>query len=316
MIENKRTIKLKNLIRKNFQEHKLSHSYLISGPENIGKLKLTHELAKILQCTNSKSFCSACSDCKNIDINNHLFVREIVPTSKGKSQKSNISINEIYELKNFLVFSAPENYYKIIIINSAEYLSVEAQNSLLKILEEPQKKSIIFLTTADQKKLLPTIHSRLQKISLTPSASSRTYLRSENDSRCHLSELLENGKINKFKKIFQSSNEEKIQLKKQIKKASEISELNIIQKFELAKNLAYNAGESQVILNILNCIFHDQLKSWILKSPSLLSKLDIKYKPIQVKKLSKNIRLIQITKDRLEGGFSPKLVLENLLLNL
>ncbi|MFC1656693.1 ATP-binding protein [Patescibacteria group bacterium] len=316
MNENIRTAKLKNLIRNVFQEGKLSHSYMISGPKNIGKSELSLELSKILQCNNSKYFCDVCSDCKNIDKRNHMYVREIVPISQGKNQKNTIPIKEIYNLKKFLIFSATQNYYKIIIIHLAEYLSVEAQNSLLKILEEPQNKSIIILTTSNPKTLLQTIRSRSQKISLTPTASSRININSKTNIKDDLSELLSAGKVNKINKILNSSDVEIGDIQKRIADTLKTLDLGIVTKLELAKNLAFDPEKTRSTLDILLLVFHDQLKSQIIKNKSLTSRLGFSYTPKEPSELHKKIQLIQDTKDYLEKGFSSRLVLENLFLNL
>src|SRR3989338_4704614 len=76
-------------------------------------------------------------------------------------QRKLISIDQVRELKNHLWQKPLDNQYKLTIIEEADLLTIEAQNALLKILEEPPKKAIIVLEASSLKKLLPTIASRV-----------------------------------------------------------------------------------------------------------------------------------------------------------
>jgi len=85
-----------------------------------------------------------------------------------KAQKDSISIDEIRELKRH-IFQKPLSYkFKFIIIEEAEKLTIEAQNALLKILEEPPASAIIILEARNKSQLLPTIQSRVVTFSTVP----------------------------------------------------------------------------------------------------------------------------------------------------
>ena len=95
----------------------------------------------------------------------------IAPYEIGKSidnffidTKENIGIDTVRDIKKFLQNKPYENTHKIIFINSSHLLTPQAQNSLLKTLEEPPDNSLIFLITTNIDKLLPTVISRCQII--------------------------------------------------------------------------------------------------------------------------------------------------------
>ncbi len=129
-----------------------SHAVLIIGPAGSGKLTVANNLAEtILKLSPGK-------------IATYGYMRMIEPVG-GKA----IGIDEIRELERFLSLRVPlrSGFNRAIIIQDSHMLSIEAQNALLKLLEEPPEGTIIILTTNHSQSLLPTIRSRSQTISLT-----------------------------------------------------------------------------------------------------------------------------------------------------
>lgn len=136
---------IKDYFEKIVKLDSLSHAYLFYGPEGAGKKFLVLKLAeKLLGNLNNSP------DLKIID--------------KGGDQ---IYISDIRELRNFLYLTS-FGKYKVAIINNAHSLNQEASNALLKVLEEPPGKTIIFFITHLEKVLLPTIISRCQLIRFKP----------------------------------------------------------------------------------------------------------------------------------------------------
>lgn len=121
----------------------LSHAYIFTGQEMIGKLAFSLELTSRINSSNPGA---------NLDV---LLV---------KSEGDSISIGEIREAKRFLSLSPNVGPYKFVIIDNAEQMTIEAQNAFLKVLEEATESSIIILITAFEKALLPTIYSRCQEM--------------------------------------------------------------------------------------------------------------------------------------------------------
>lgn len=141
----------------------LPHAVLLSGAPGIGKATVAERLtADILGLTASK-------------LAAYPYLRRLVPLD-GKA----ISIETIRELEHFLALKIPgaQAIARIVIIEDAQTLTVEAQNGLLKTLEEPPARTLLLLTSAHDQALLPTIRSRVQTVTIKRPASQdlRSYL--------------------------------------------------------------------------------------------------------------------------------------------
>ena len=134
---------LTNSIKKN----KLNNAYMFEGMDGIGKKKFADELSKLLL------------DYENLENSPDYVVI--------KPDGNSIKIAQIRNLQSDIVIR-PHKDYKIYIINNAEKMTVEAQNALLKTLEEPPNYAIIILVTNNKESLLETIKSRCDIIKFSP----------------------------------------------------------------------------------------------------------------------------------------------------
>ncbi len=129
-------------------------SLLLQGPRGSGKSFIVKWLASNLL---------SCSD--KLVITNPFFLL-ITP-----DEKKLINIDKIRQINNFLSTKVPDNQHsinRIVVIDNADFMSLEAQNALLKNLEEPPVNTLFLLTTSVSNKLLPTIKSRLPIIKIIP----------------------------------------------------------------------------------------------------------------------------------------------------
>ncbi|MFA7244605.1 MAG: AAA family ATPase [Candidatus Magasanikbacteria bacterium] len=137
--------------------NKMSHAYCFVGPKNVGKMTVAKYLgAQILGVKPEKIFTSP----------DFFLLEQIIKEKTGKLGKD-ISIDQVRELVNFVSKRSFLGGYKIVIIDNAHLLSTSASNAILKTLEEPSEKTVIFLITDDDKKILPTILSRCQTINFS-----------------------------------------------------------------------------------------------------------------------------------------------------
>lgn len=144
--------------------NRLAHAYLFLGPEGVGKTLLAKNLAKFVNCENpSGDCCDNCASCRKTDNNNHPDVHWIEP-----ERTKNISIEEVRLLRKEVSLKAYEGRYKVFIILEADSMTMEAANSLLKVLEEPPEASLIILISTNISGILPTITSRCQLIKFLP----------------------------------------------------------------------------------------------------------------------------------------------------
>lgn len=137
--------------------------YLFTGPEGIGKKMAALALAKALNCPEAKTdACGHCASCLKIENGQHPDVHII--TGEG----AQIKIEAIRQLQKDVSLKAYEGVFKAFIIDNAHTLSAEAANCLLKILEEPPKKSLIILITDKPNLLFKTIISRCKTLKFLP----------------------------------------------------------------------------------------------------------------------------------------------------
>jgi DNA polymerase-3 subunit delta' len=155
--------KILALLDRSLEKNIIAHAYLLVGPHHVGKRTLALNLAQALNCSSHKPPCGQCRSCHRILDHKHADV-----TSIGLDSRTEIGIDDIRELQKFANLPPYEGKCKVFIIDDAEYLSTEAANSLLKILEEPPPKVVWLLLTAEERRLLPTIVSRCQRLELKP----------------------------------------------------------------------------------------------------------------------------------------------------
>ncbi|MFQ6066775.1 MAG: DNA polymerase III subunit delta' [bacterium] len=147
------------ILQKEMATSSLPGAYLFVGPTGVGKMLTALAFAKALNCKEGGlDSCDHCSSCRKIDHMNHPDVRVINP------EESSIKIEQIRDLKREVGYRLFEGKKKVWIIEEADKLTVEAANSLLKILEEPPPDVVFILISETPEKLPPTILSRCEII--------------------------------------------------------------------------------------------------------------------------------------------------------
>ena len=144
-----------------------AHAFLISGPEGSGKMTLAKEMAAAFNCERRSDKeatlpCHECNTCRRIFEDSFTDVKTL---SKPKD-KATIGVGEIRYFREDMFLSATESDYKIYIIDDAEKMTPNAQNALLKVLEEPPHNVVMILLTASLDAILTTIKSRTQQAAM------------------------------------------------------------------------------------------------------------------------------------------------------
>jgi DNA polymerase III subunit delta' len=181
-------------------------TYIFSGPDNLGKTTAAVYFAQILLCqrreTANLSVCGECSSCQLFNFRQGTKIKDAVADDgegdnlnfahgdwhllKKDKDKKNIAIEQVRDFIHALSMSSFLNSYKIGIIKHADSLSAGAADALLKTLEEPQQKVIIILITSDIDQINPTIVSRSKVLNFYPVPADFIYdylLTSHNASR-------------------------------------------------------------------------------------------------------------------------------------
>ncbi len=145
------------------KQNKLSHAYILNGQRGSGKKLLSRLFAMTLQCETGQSEpCGECRSCMQTKNGNQP---DIITITHEKP--ATISVDDIREQLNEDVMIKPySSPYKIYIIPEADLMTPQAQNALLKTLEEPPEYAVIFLLTENADSLLATIRSRCVMLKL------------------------------------------------------------------------------------------------------------------------------------------------------
>ena len=144
---------------------KIGHAYIISGEIDSGKKLLAKAFAATLQCESGESeACGKCKSCIKMASGNHP---DIITVTHEKPNI--ISVDEIREqVVDSICVKPYESKYKIYIIPDAQLLNAQAQNALLKTIEEPPEYGIIILLTSNLNKMLETVISRCIVLNTKP----------------------------------------------------------------------------------------------------------------------------------------------------
>ncbi len=148
---------LKNLIA----EDQVRGAYLFLGPDGVGKRTTSMEFAKAVNCDGKKGdACDLCSSCNKIDSMNHPDV--FIISSEGSS--NSIKIKQIRRIIYQASLKPYEGRKIVFIISNGEEMTIEAQNALLKLLEEPPENHILIVTASNIEGLLSTVISRCKVV--------------------------------------------------------------------------------------------------------------------------------------------------------
>lgn len=158
----------KERIGKAVESGTVPHAFLIGGPSGSGKSTLATEIAAAVNCENKGSAahalpCGVCNSCRRIYGGNFTDVKIL----GKKKEKATLGVGEIKDFREDMFLSATESDHKIYVIDDAECMTVEAQNALLKVLEEPPSGVMILLLAKECDRILTTIKSRAQYVAMT-----------------------------------------------------------------------------------------------------------------------------------------------------
>ena len=256
IIGNIKQIEYLNKMAKNSN---ILHSYLFLGIEGIGKKLIAKEFAKKVLCIeNAKENCK-CKSCICFDGENHPDYTYV------DTDTASIGINQIRELTKKVIEKPIISNRKVYIINDSEKMTKEAQNSLLKTLEEPPEFAIIILISSNENLILNTIKSRCMKLNFQPISNSelKEYILKKSNYSNISENMLKaiNGSIGKSEKII-----EKHELYEEVDKFVEV--LDKKDKIEILKlgKVLYDKENIYDILDYLNvCLYlkKDYKKSFL-----------------------------------------------------
>ena len=282
---------IKELLQNSIKTNNLVHSYMFVGPDGIGKKLFADAFAKMILCEEHNSSCNECNSCILFSSQNHPDFM-VIDAENSKE----IKIAQVRFLQEKIAEKPVVSSKKVYIINNADLMNTEAQNCLLKTLEEPPEYAVIILVLSNESKLLNTIKSRCTKI---------TFNRLTND------ELLKYASINKIDinshllSICEGSISRLIQLKDNLSVYNDLDLIinnlansDIVDIWNNAEILYKSKDEIMDFLNYFNITFLDKLRNTN----------DEKYINI--------IKIVEKTKNRLSANANYDMSIDNLLLQI
>ena len=142
------------ILKNTIKNKRIAHAYLFAGPRGTGKTTIAKLFAKAINCEDfNEEACDNCPSCLAFKENNHPDIIEL-------DAASNNSVDDIREIIEQVPYSPIVGKYKVYIIDEAEKMTVQAQNALLKTIEEPPEYAVILFLTNTLDVLLQTVRSR------------------------------------------------------------------------------------------------------------------------------------------------------------
>ena len=311
------------MLKNSLKKDRLAHAYLFEGMKGTGKKEGSILFAKGILCENLRDGyipCNQCNNCKRIEHGNHPDVHLVEPD--GQSIKK----HQIQSLQEEFSKTGVESKRKIYILVHADKMTINAANSLLKFLEEPNALSVAILLTEQIQQILPTILSRCQTISFTPLAPNKM-----------AEQLMVNGiKKSDAPKIAQltnnyeealllSSDEWFVQAQKivvklyKILKGNPLDALISLQRewfIHFKEKDQYDRG-----LDLLLLLYKDLLYIQLGKYEQIVHINEKELLEASALKLSQNLLIEKITaifeaKRKLQSNMNPQLLMEQLVLKL
>ena len=256
-------------LKKKHELNQLSHAYLFAGQEGIGKKTFAIEFGGLVGC-------------KFPDL---LVVESINSASSIKNKKDSleIDIDQIRDAQKFLSYKSYNGGFKIVIVDNAERMNVEAQSCFLKTLEEPKGSTLIIMVSSKSDMMLSTIASRCQTLKFfKPKDLPKNSEKAEREQKI----------LNDLLPIINSS---------------------FAEKFKYAKSIDF---EKQNVLEILE-VFQNHFRNLLLAGAGIEESKKLSSKKYSIGELKNIIKLTEdINNKLLFTNANPKLALEILLMEI
>lgn len=162
------------LLQRGVESGRLAHAYLFVGPEGVGRATTARAFAQALNCHNdTERPCSECRSCRLIAEDKHpdiewVGVGGICDDSDHRDHSTDnsrdIRICQVRRLERVISRTTIEAMYRVVIVDPADAMTVEAANAFLKTLEEPAQNTVLVLITALEERLRETVRSRCRRV--------------------------------------------------------------------------------------------------------------------------------------------------------
>lgn len=314
---------ISGMLKNSILRERVSHAYLFDGEKGTGKKEMGLLFAKSLLCedlTNEYEPCNRCSHCKRIMSGNHPDVHLIEPDGLSIKKDQIKSLQEEFSKKGV------ESKQKIYLVISADKMSVQAANSLLKFLEEPATGTVAILMTEQIQRILPTILSRCQTLSFKPLSPEMVKKRLLNHGLDMQSSSIISHVTQNFEEgILLGSEEWFAQSQKKVVKLYEVLNTNSLKALLYLQQEWFTHFKERDQLNrgldLLYLIYKDLLYIQLDRRDQIVfqnvqEELELRALHLTQRRLAEQMSSILEAKRKLMSNTNPQLLMEQLVLNL
>lgn len=308
-----------DLLIKSLQNNRIAHAYLFIGPKGIGKSAVAHGLASALLCLEGNYQDCSCLPCRKVQSFNHPDLHWFSPVG------NKFKIEQIREVQKQVLYKPYEGSKKVFILEDADTMTVEAANSLLKVLEEPPQDTIFILLANSGYGLLPTILSRCQQLHFNTLSNKDiiTIIKTKgiSEEQGRLVAPLAKGSVGNALELAQSE-EAMAKRKSIIQQLENMNKIDHLRIFKLAEEMEKDKEQLNFILDIFLFWYRDLLIWKEAKREDLLVNIDIieiyrsLEKQISKKALIKAIEVIEESRRVIAANTNLRLALEGMLIQL
>ena len=311
---------IKEQLQKAVTTDKVSHAWIFHGPDKSGKMALARSFAMALQCEkHTGEGCMECHSCKQAISGNQPDIIYLQHEKPGT-----ISVDDIRRQINSDISIKPyASPYKIYIVDEAEKMNVQAQNALLKTIEEPPAYGIILLLTTNTASFLPTILSRCITLNLkvVPDKKIREFLMKEYelpDYQADICTAFAQGNVGKAIQLAESEDFNEIK-NSAIQLLKRVRDIDLYEMIEAVKQINHYKLEINDYFDIMTIWYRDVL---YYKATSDANHLIFKDEVYDIKKQTGKssyegieliIKALDKAKMRLNANVNFELVMELLL---
>lgn len=301
------------------QKGSIPHALLFTGIDGIGKRKTAVALGMSLNCLSpvGVSACGECPSCKKIISGSHPDMVHVKPDGVF------IKIGQVRTVSRELRFAPLEGNQRVVIINDAQAMNLEASNAILKILEEPPKHTILILTASQTTDLLPTIVSRCQQIAFRPIPYEKVAevlvdLRGLERETATTLAVSTKGSLGKALSV--DGEEWAVWRSRLLEQVSSLSMRSIQPVFAFADALSRDKGRLADTLDMLMTWFRDILMCKIsperIINKDLMNKIQHASKGRSVSELLGKVEVVQSAQTAISRNSNPRLALEVMMMRL
>ena len=317
------------ILQKHIIQNNVRHAYLFSGAPGIGRRSLVLRFAQAINCTQPPSPGEPCGECRICKQTEKMQQVDLTITQSLEDSKT-IKVEQVREVQNSLSLAPYEAKYRVALLLNFQEATPNAQNALLKTLEEAPPKVILFITADSVENLLPTIVSRCEILRLRPLSIDQCadnlnkHWQIEKDMAIELAHLT-SGKIGQAVR-YHNDTEQLEKLHHLVEDVFDLLGSSIVNRFAYAEQVT-DMRRKNVNRDSLKIILQTWLSLWrdfyICASDSDMPLTYINFQSLSqktAKKLDQNLIHKQLLRlenaiTQLDQNLNSKLLLETLLLD-